>query len=96
MRSEYFYKFLCTKRVKSMNETVAGRAVCLYVCMYVVVRSDPKTGLRLFQAELPLFDEFLGKSYKLQTQLKATNTVFSSFLDTFQKIADAASNTKGP
>ena len=44
---------------------------------------------------MPLFDEFLCKSSKLQTQLRATSSAFSSFLDTFQKIADCASSTRG-
>ena len=47
------------------------------------------------QAELPLFDEFLAKTGKLQNQLKSTCLAFTSFLDTFQRIADSASNTKG-
>ena len=48
-----------------------------------------------FQGELPLFDEFISKSLKLQSQLVSTVAVFGSFLDTVQKITDAAGNTKG-
>jgi len=47
------------------------------------------------KVELPLFDEFVTKSTKLQSHLKATCIVFGSFLDTFQRIADCAANTRG-
>merc|ERR1719220_395509 len=47
------------------------------------------------KVELPLFDEFVTKSNKLQNQLKATCLVFGSFLDTFKQIADCAANTRG-
>ena len=35
------------------------------------------------------------KTTKLQTQLVSTTTVLGSFLDTFQKLADSATSTKG-
>lgn len=44
---------------------------------------------------LPLFDEFLLKTSQLKTSLISTAVVFKSFLNTLQKIADAAFNTKG-
>ena len=47
------------------------------------------------QSQLPLYEEFLGRSAKLESQLKATGVTFSAFLDTAQKIADAASKSKG-
>ena len=40
-------------------------------------------------------DEFIGKSLKLQTQLVATASAFGSFLDSAQKIADRAIDSKG-
>ncbi|CAB4061002.1 MTSS1 [Lepeophtheirus salmonis] len=43
----------------------------------------------------PIFDEFVSRAGKLHTTLKNTIFVLGSFLDSFQKIADAASNTKG-
>lgn len=47
------------------------------------------------KTELPLFDEFISKSLKLQIQLASTVTVFGSFLDTAQKITDRAAESKG-
>jgi len=44
---------------------------------------------------LPLYDELLTKSSKLQSQLHSITTVFGSFLETVQKIADSAYNSKG-
>ncbi|TRY61840.1 hypothetical protein TCAL_17207 [Tigriopus californicus] len=43
---------------------------------------------------VPYYDDFVNKANKLHGQLKSTILVLSSFLDTFQKIADAATNTK--
>ncbi|XP_071508849.1 protein MTSS 2-like, partial [Diadema antillarum] len=43
----------------------------------------------------PLWDDFNNKAGKLHTQLKATITVLSAFLDAFQRLADAATNTRG-
>jgi len=47
------------------------------------------------KGSLPLFDILVTKSSSLQSQLHSTISVFSSFLDTVQKIADSASATKG-
>ena len=47
------------------------------------------------QSQLPLYEEFLGRSAKLESQLKATGLTFGAFLDTAQKIADSASKSKG-
>merc|ERR1712223_2315739 len=44
---------------------------------------------------VPHYDELVSKAAKLHSNLKSTILVLSSFLDTFQKIADAATNTKG-
>ncbi|CAB4065214.1 MTSS1 [Lepeophtheirus salmonis] len=44
---------------------------------------------------VPNFDEFISKAGKLHSTLRSTILVFGSFLDSFQKIADSASNTKG-
>ena len=49
----------------------------------------------MFQASLPLYEEFLIKSRELSIQLQSTATVFSSFIDTAQRLADSAHNTKG-
>ncbi|XP_030831758.1 protein MTSS 2-like [Strongylocentrotus purpuratus] len=43
----------------------------------------------------PLWDDFSSKAGKLHTQLRATITVLSAFLDAFQRLADAATNTRG-
>lgn len=43
----------------------------------------------------PAWEDFLGKATKLHSQLKATIVASAAFLDSFQKIADMATNTKG-
>ncbi|XP_023327810.1 mediator of RNA polymerase II transcription subunit 12 isoform X4 [Eurytemora carolleeae] len=52
------------------------------------VVNDLKTGV-------PHYEDFISKAGKLHSQLKNTILALGSFLDTFQKIADAATNTKG-
>ena len=56
--------------------------------LYQQVINDMKAGV-------PQYEDFVNKAYKLHTHLKGTLMVLSSFLDSFQKIADAATNTKG-
>jgi len=56
--------------------------------LFQQVVTDMKNGV-------PHYEELVNKAAKLHSQLKSTILVLSSFLDTFQKIADAATNTKG-
>ena len=46
------------------------------------------------QSSLPVFEELLGKSAKLETDLLSFTAVFTSFLDTVQKVRDNAVNTQ--
>ena len=43
----------------------------------------------------PAIDEFLTKSSKLSSCLRATVMALGAFLDSLHKIADRAANTKG-
>ena len=43
----------------------------------------------------PSIDDFIGKSRKLENQIRSTIFAFSAFLESFQNIAIKASNTKG-
>ena len=43
----------------------------------------------------PAIDDFIVKSTKLDNQIRSTSFAFSAFLESFQKIAHKASNTKG-
>ena len=43
----------------------------------------------------PAIDDFIVKSNKLDNQIRSTSFAFSAFLESFQKIAHKASNTKG-
>jgi len=56
--------------------------------LFQQVVNDMKTGV-------PHYEDFINKTGKLHSQLKSTIIAFGSFLDTFQKIADAATTTKG-
>lgn len=56
--------------------------------LFQQVVNDMKTGV-------PHYEDFISKAGKLHSQLKNTILALGSFLDTFQKIADAATNTKG-
>jgi len=56
--------------------------------LFQQVVNDMKTGV-------PHYEDFISKAGKLHSHLKNTILALGSFLDTFQKIADAATNTKG-
>jgi len=56
--------------------------------LFQQVVNDMKTGV-------PHYEDFISKAGKLHSQLKNTILALGGFLDTFQKIADAATNTKG-
>ncbi|CAL1261101.1 unnamed protein product [Larinioides sclopetarius] len=43
----------------------------------------------------PVWEDFLGKTSKLHTHIKATVLALTAFLDAFQKIADMATNARG-
>ncbi|GFR28557.1 protein MTSS 2, partial [Trichonephila clavata] len=43
----------------------------------------------------PVWEDFLGKASKLHNHLKATVLALAAFLDSFQKIADMATNARG-
>ncbi|CAM1311461.1 MTSS1L (predicted) [Pycnogonum litorale] len=56
--------------------------------LFQVIINDLKIGV-------PLWEDFIAKATKLHCQLKATSLATSAFLDSFQRIADAATNTRG-
>jgi len=56
--------------------------------LFQQVVNDMKTGV-------PQYEDFVNKAAKLHSHLKSTIIVLGAFLDSFQKIADAATNTKG-
>ncbi|KAM9807331.1 protein MTSS 1-like isoform 9-T10 [Syngnathus typhle] len=43
----------------------------------------------------PIWEDFITKAGKLQSQLRATVVALAAFLDAFQKVADLATNSKG-
>ena len=43
---------------------------------------------------MPVVEEFIEKSHKLETQLKTTILIFSSFNDSLQKFAEKGNNLK--
>ncbi|KAI8519799.1 MTSS1-like protein, partial [Branchiostoma belcheri] len=43
----------------------------------------------------PVWEDFLSKATKLHSQLKTTALAAAVFLDSFQKVADMATNTRG-
>lgn len=47
------------------------------------------------KASFPVWDEFIFKTGKLQTSIKSLVVVLGSFLETFHKLADIATGTKG-
>ncbi|XP_021464734.2 protein MTSS 2 isoform X3 [Oncorhynchus mykiss] len=56
--------------------------------LFQIIMNDMK-------ASYPAWEDFVTKGVKLQSQLRATVIVTSSFLDAFQKVADMATGTRG-
>uniref|UniRef100_A0A1A8G237 Metastasis suppressor 1 n=1 Tax=Nothobranchius korthausae TaxID=1143690 RepID=A0A1A8G237_9TELE len=47
------------------------------------------------KSSYPVWEDFITKAGKLQSQLRATAVAVTAFLDAFQKVADLATNSKG-
>ncbi|TKS81830.1 Metastasis suppressor protein 1 [Collichthys lucidus] len=47
------------------------------------------------KSSYPIWEDFITKAGKLQSQLRATVVAVAAFLDAFQKVADLATNSKG-
>ncbi|XP_059426483.1 protein MTSS 1-like isoform X1 [Carassius carassius] len=56
--------------------------------LFQIIMNDMK-------ASYPTWEDFVTKGAKLQSQLRTTIMVTSSFLDAFQKVADIATGTRG-
>ncbi|KAJ8400840.1 hypothetical protein AAFF_G00391940 [Aldrovandia affinis] len=56
--------------------------------LFQIIMNDMKSSY-------PAWEDFVTKGVKLQSQLRATIIVTSSFLDAFQKVADMATGTRG-
>nr|XP_009934029.1 PREDICTED: metastasis suppressor protein 1 [Opisthocomus hoazin] len=50
---------------------------------------------RRLQGSYPVWEDFINKAGKLQSQLRTTVVAAAAFLDAFQKVADMATNTRG-
>ncbi|MED6280447.1 Metastasis suppressor protein 1 [Characodon lateralis] len=47
------------------------------------------------KSSCPIWEDFITKAGKLQSQLRATAMAVTVFLDAFQKVADMATNSRG-
>nr|XP_019946859.1 PREDICTED: metastasis suppressor protein 1-like isoform X9 [Paralichthys olivaceus] len=47
------------------------------------------------KSSYPIWEDFITKAGKLQSQLRATAVAVAAFLDAFQKVADLATNSRG-
>uniref|UniRef100_A0A4W6BRT1 MTSS I-BAR domain containing 1 n=1 Tax=Lates calcarifer TaxID=8187 RepID=A0A4W6BRT1_LATCA len=47
------------------------------------------------KSSYPIWEDFITKAGKLQSQLRATVVAIAAFLDAFQKVADLATNSRG-
>ncbi|XP_008303830.1 metastasis suppressor protein 1-like [Stegastes partitus] len=47
------------------------------------------------KSSYPIWEDFINKAGKLQSQLRATVVAVAAFLDAFQKVADLATNSRG-
>ncbi|XP_061531195.1 protein MTSS 1-like isoform X6 [Phycodurus eques] len=70
--------------------------------MEAVIEKDCSALGGLFQtligdmkSSYPVWEDFIAKAGKLQSQLRATVVALAAFLDAFQKVADLATNSRG-
>ncbi|OBS59909.1 hypothetical protein A6R68_08964 [Neotoma lepida] len=61
----------------------------------VVELLERKRGPGCCQGSYPVWEDFINKAGKLQSQLRTTVVAAAAFLDAFQKVADMATNTRG-
>ncbi|KAF7652203.1 hypothetical protein LDENG_00099660 [Lucifuga dentata] len=69
-------------------ETVMERECSALGGLFQTVIGDMKSSY-------PVWDDFISKAGKLQSQLRATVATVAAFLDAFQKVADLATNSRG-
>ncbi|XP_036001403.1 protein MTSS 1 isoform X4 [Fundulus heteroclitus] len=69
-------------------ETVMERECSALGGLFQTVIGDMK-------GSYPVWDDFVSKATKLQTQLRTTVVAVAAFLDAFQKVADLATNSRG-
>ncbi|XP_043995251.1 protein MTSS 1-like isoform X4 [Gambusia affinis] len=69
-------------------ETVMERECSALGGLFQTVIGDMK-------GSYPVWDDFISKANKLQTQLRTTVVAVAAFLDAFQKVADLATNSRG-
>ncbi|XP_028288287.1 metastasis suppressor protein 1-like isoform X2 [Parambassis ranga] len=69
-------------------ETVMERECSALGGLFQTVIGDMK-------GSYPVWDDFISKATKLQSQLRTTVVVVAAFLDAFQKVADLATNSRG-
>ncbi|KAK9403036.1 metastasis suppressor protein 1 [Crotalus adamanteus] len=54
-----------------------------------------QTTISDMKGSYPIWEDFINKAGKLQSQLRTTVVAAAAFLDAFQKVADMATNTRG-
>ncbi|XP_037651557.1 protein MTSS 1-like isoform X5 [Sebastes umbrosus] len=69
-------------------ETVMERECSALGGLFQTVIGDMK-------GSYPVWDDFVSKASKLQSQLRTTVVAVAAFLDAFQKVADLATNSRG-
>ncbi|XP_062266105.1 protein MTSS 1-like [Platichthys flesus] len=69
-------------------ETVMERECSALGGLFQTVLGDMK-------GSYPVWDDFISKASKLQSQLRSTVMAVAAFLDAFQKVADLATNSRG-
>ncbi|KAM3858237.1 protein MTSS 1-like [Diretmus argenteus] len=69
-------------------ETVLERECSALGGLFQTVIGDMKSSY-------PVWDDFVSKAGKLQSQLRTTVVAVAAFLDAFQKVADLATNSRG-
>uniref|UniRef100_A0A8C6PJS9 MTSS I-BAR domain containing 1 n=1 Tax=Nothobranchius furzeri TaxID=105023 RepID=A0A8C6PJS9_NOTFU len=77
-----------TNRLRLKMETVMERECSALGGLFQTVIGDMKGGY-------PVWDDFISKATKLQSQLRTTVVAVAAFLDAFQKVADLATSSRG-
>uniref|UniRef100_A0A8I6AN35 MTSS I-BAR domain containing 1 n=2 Tax=Rattus norvegicus TaxID=10116 RepID=A0A8I6AN35_RAT len=77
----------CPRRAGKMEAVIEKECSALGGLFQTII-SDMK-------GSYPVWEDFINKAGKLQSQLRTTVVAAAAFLDAFQKVADMATNTRG-
>ncbi|XP_060245368.1 protein MTSS 1 isoform X19 [Meriones unguiculatus] len=72
-----------------------GGMFSCHACLLLLEPTATSPMVNFAKGSYPVWEDFINKAGKLQSQLRTTVVAAAAFLDAFQKVADMATNTRG-